>query len=279
MKQIGYVANLSQVCDTLQSAGCYEAIFELCLTAAEKRDPQNIALYYYRKSEPHEDVQGQQYFQLRSECYKSMLECLNALIKTPAITIPVSGGTPRTTNSREKIEEQIQFLIKYIVGSKDELAHVSLFNWMISCGLEKKLVTIDSPFLENYLIREIKDQTKNRIYLDLLWRNYDYRKDYQNAAKVLTALAEKYSESQITLKERVEYLAQAIVALNSIKKVSVKDELAELEDKKDVALLQEKIYIQLSQIEPRTDLVQDALVQLDSQLFDITKVSYFKDKI
>ena len=270
MKQIGYVANLGQVCETLQAAGCYEAIFELCLTAAEKRDPQNIALYYYRKSEPPEDVQGQQYFQLRSECYKCMLDCLNSLIKT----VPTaSTGLSRAANTREKIEDQINFLIKYIINSKDELAHVSLFNWMISCGLEKKLVTLDSPFLEHFLLREIKDQVKNRVYLDLLWRHYDYRKDYQNAAKVLTALAEKYSESQITLKERVEYLAQAIVALNSIRKVSVKDELAELEDKKDVALLQEKIYIELSQIEPRTDLIQDALVQLDSQLYDITKVT------
>ena len=69
------------------------------------------------------------------------------------------------------------------------------------------------------------------------------------------------SESQITLKERVEYLTQAIVALNSTQKVSVKDEVSELNDKKDVALLQEKIYIELSQVEPRTDGIQDALSQ------------------
>jgi len=98
----------------------------------------------------------------------------------------------RFINTKEKLEEQINNLIKYIVNSKDELAHVSLFNWMINSGLEKKLVTLESQFLENYLIREIRDQSKNRIYLDLLWRHYDYRKDYQNAAKVLLALAEKY---------------------------------------------------------------------------------------
>ena len=142
---------------------------------------------------------------------------------------------------------------------------------MLTSGYEKKLVTVDSPFLENYLIREIKDQAKNRVFLDLLWRHYDFKKDYQNAAKVLTALAEKYSESQISLKERVEYLTQGIVALNSTQKISIKDEVAELNDKKDVALLQEKIYIELSQLE-RTEAIQDALLQLDSQLYDITKV-------
>ncbi len=67
-------------------------------------------------------------------------------------------------------------------------------------------------------------------------------------------------------------MAQAIVALNSTQKAPNKDELAELNDKKDVALLQEKIYIELSKVDPRTETIQDALIQLDSQLYDITKV-------
>ena len=81
-----------------------------------------------------------------------------------------------------------------------------------------------------------------------------------------------WSESQITLKERVEYLTQAIVALNSSSKSSVKDEISELNDKKDVALLQEKIYEELSKVECRNEAIQEALIQLDSQLYDITKV-------
>ncbi len=230
----------------------------------EKRDPQNIGLNYYRKSEPSEDTQGQYYFNLRADCYKCMLDVLNTLLKTPS-------------KLRENPDDKIQALIKLIVNSNDELAHASLFNWMLNCGFEKKLVTVDSPFLEGYLVREIKDHSKNRVFLDLLWRHYDFRKDYQNAAKVLTALAEKYSESQVSLKERVEYLTQAIVALNSTQKMAVKDEVFELNDKKDLALLQERIYVELSQMEPRSEAVQDAIVQLDSQLFDITKVGAGRD--
>lgn len=97
---------------------------------------------------------------------------------------------------REKLEEQIGQLIGLVVQSRDELAHVSLFNWMIQMGMERKLVTLQSPFVETYLVREIKDAAPHskmsRLFLDLLWRHYDYRKDYVNAAKVLTALAEKY---------------------------------------------------------------------------------------
>jgi nuclear pore complex protein Nup155 len=299
MKQIGYVANLEQVCDMLHAAGCYEAIFELGLQAAEKRDPQNIALFYYKKFKPSEDLQGQHFFQLRLECYKCLTDCLtNLLTKTPTNTL----------NSKEKLEETLNHLIHYVIlKSKDELAHYSLFNWMVDMGMEKRLVSVDSPFLESYLVREIKEEEQlgktgvasvrsGRVYLDLLWRHYDYRKDYLNAAKVLTALAEKYSPSQvnndenerrqnrITLKERVEYLTQAIVSLNSSnnnKSSSVKDEINELNDKKDVALLQEKIYEQLARIAQQDTtyrhndgLIQDALLQLDSQLYDITKLYY-----
>lgn len=196
MKQIGYVANLTHVCDMLYSAGCYEAIFELCLTAAQKRDPQNVALFYYRKNEPVEDVQGQSYFNLRAECYKCMLECLSMLVKTPNVSFAQTSGVAQPSqiriNVKEKLDEQINYLINYVISSTDELAHVNLFNWMINMGYEKKLVTLNSNFLEAYLLREIKEQTKNRIYLDLLWRHYDYKKDHINSAKVLTALAEKY---------------------------------------------------------------------------------------
>ena len=67
-------------------------------------------------------------------------------------------------------------------------------------------------------------------------------------------------------------MTQAIVALNSSSKSSVKDEISELNDKKDVALLQEKIYEELSKVECRNEAIQEALIQLDSQLYDITKV-------
>lgn len=64
------------------------------------------------------------------------------------------------------------------------------------------------------------------------------------------------------------------MALNSANSSQlVKDELAELNDKKDVALLQEKIYMELNKVEPKSESVQDALMQLDSQLYDITKVN------
>lgn len=282
MKQIGYVANITQICSMLYSAGCYVPIFELCLSAAEKRDPQNISLHFYRKGEPEDDVEGQQFFAYRTECYECMLDCLNTLTKTlrsypsqqPQSQQQLQANSTRLGMSKEKLEDQINGLINYVMNTRDEQAHVSIFKWMVKSELENKLVALESPYLESFLIHKIKTERKSREYYDLLWRFYDYNKDYQNAAKVLTRLAEKYNESPISLKERVHYLTQAIVALNSSSKQACKDEINELNDRKDVALIQEKIYDELLRLDPQTDSVRETLQQLDSQLFDITKLYY-----
>ena len=38
----------------------YEGVVELCLYAALKRDPQGLALHFYRNGEPRGDVQGEE---------------------------------------------------------------------------------------------------------------------------------------------------------------------------------------------------------------------------
>lgn len=43
----------------------YEGILELCLTAAEKKDPQRLGPHFYKNGEPEQDRVGQQAFQER----------------------------------------------------------------------------------------------------------------------------------------------------------------------------------------------------------------------
>ena len=40
----------------------YEGVVELALYAALKRDPQGLALHFYRNGEPHGDIQGEDAF-------------------------------------------------------------------------------------------------------------------------------------------------------------------------------------------------------------------------
>ena len=40
----------------------YDGVVELSLYAALKRDPQGMALHFYRNGEPHGDMQGREAF-------------------------------------------------------------------------------------------------------------------------------------------------------------------------------------------------------------------------
>ena len=44
----------------LAAVHCYTGVVEVCLAAAAKRDPQNLALHFYKNGEPMEDQQGLQ---------------------------------------------------------------------------------------------------------------------------------------------------------------------------------------------------------------------------
>jgi nuclear pore complex protein Nup155 len=46
------------VCNQFAMVHFYEGIVDLCLTLSSKRDPQQLALHYYRSGEPNEDIQG-----------------------------------------------------------------------------------------------------------------------------------------------------------------------------------------------------------------------------
>lgn len=43
----------------------YEGVLELCLTAADKKDPQRLGPHFYKNGEPEDDRVGQQAFQER----------------------------------------------------------------------------------------------------------------------------------------------------------------------------------------------------------------------
>jgi len=53
------------VCNQFAMVHFYEGIVDLCLTLSSKRDPQQLALHYYRSGEPNEDIQGMTAFMAR----------------------------------------------------------------------------------------------------------------------------------------------------------------------------------------------------------------------
>ena len=52
--------NLVGVCEQYRSLRYYEGIVELALCTASQRDPQNLALHFYKSGQPLGDTSGQQ---------------------------------------------------------------------------------------------------------------------------------------------------------------------------------------------------------------------------
>ena len=57
-KQITTQLDLPTVSNHFGAVHFYRGIVDLTLTAAEHRDPQGLALHFYKNGEPPEDLQG-----------------------------------------------------------------------------------------------------------------------------------------------------------------------------------------------------------------------------
>ena len=64
-KQITNQLDLPMVCTQFATNKFYTGIVDLCLTAASKRDPQALAVHFYKQGEQLDDMQGTQAFRAR----------------------------------------------------------------------------------------------------------------------------------------------------------------------------------------------------------------------
>uniref|UniRef100_A0A4W3GRG1 Nuclear pore complex protein Nup155-like n=1 Tax=Callorhinchus milii TaxID=7868 RepID=A0A4W3GRG1_CALMI len=74
--------------------------------------------------------------------------------------------------------------------STDELFNIALFNWLLQTDLPDKLLEVNSPYLEPYLLRMAKQEQNTVRYMDLLWRYYEKNRNFSNAARILARLAD-----------------------------------------------------------------------------------------
>uniref|UniRef100_A0A8D0GR82 Nucleoporin 155 n=1 Tax=Sphenodon punctatus TaxID=8508 RepID=A0A8D0GR82_SPHPU len=284
-QKISNQVDLSNVCVQYRQVRFYEGVVELSLTAAEKKDPQGLGLHFYKNGEPEEDMVGLQAFQERLNSYKCITDTLQELVNqskaaTQSPSVPKKPGPPVLSSdpnmlSNEEAGHHFEQMLKLAQRSTDELFSIALYNWLIQADLPDKLLQVTSPFLEPYLVRIAKvDQNKVR-YMDLLWRYFEKNRSFSNAARVLAKLADMHS-TEISLQQRLEYIARAILSAKSstaISSVAADGEfLHELEEKMEVARIQLQIQETLQRQYSHHSSVQDAISQLDSELMDITKL-------
>ncbi|KAJ7370764.1 hypothetical protein OS493_029753 [Desmophyllum pertusum] len=88
-------------------------------------------------------------------------------------------------------------VLPFSLSFGDELWHVVLYQWLIDNALTDRLLEIKSPHLEAFLKRSSSQQQPSDLnILDLLWRYYEKTKNYSAAARVLSRLSEKESNSR-----------------------------------------------------------------------------------
>ena len=173
----------------LVAVHAYIGVLEVCLSAASKRDPQGLALHFYKNGEPNEDQQGLQAYVARTSAYKHITHMIRQLL---------------TSN---EAAEQVETIFEAGFKSDDELFHVELYQWLLNEKHYERLLNVRSPYLEDYLNRGTSQHPETLVMFDLLWKYYEKTRNYAAAAKILAKLADRHS-TEINLQQRVEYLSR-----------------------------------------------------------------------
>ncbi|XP_076020291.1 nuclear pore complex protein Nup155 [Genypterus blacodes] len=281
-QQISHHTDLPLVCSQYRQVRFYEGVLELCLTAADKKDPQRLGPHFYKNGEPEEDLVGQQAFHERLSCYNCITDTMQELVNQSKAapqspSVPKQPGPPVMTSdpnmlSNEEATTHFEQMLGLAQRSQDELFHIALYNWLIQADLTDKLLEVNSPYLEEHLMHMIK-QDQNKVHnMDLLWRYYEKNRNFGKAAHVLARLADMHS-TEISLKHRLEYIARAILSAKSSSCVSADGEfLHELEEKMELVRIQVQIQETLIRQFSHYPSVKNVASQLDSELMDITKL-------
>ncbi|XP_024917828.1 nuclear pore complex protein Nup155 [Cynoglossus semilaevis] len=284
-QQISQHTDLPLVCSQYRQVRFYEGVLELCLTAADKKDPQRLGPHFYKNGEPEEDRVGQQAFQERLSCYKCITDTMQELVNQSKAapqspSVPKQPGPPVMTSdpnmlSNEEATAHFEQMLGLAQRSQDELFHIALYNWLIQADLTDKLLEVNSPYLEEHLMHMIKQDQSKVHNMDLLWRYYEKNRNFGKAAHVLARLADMHS-TEISLKQRLEYLARAILSAKSSSSISAQasdgEFLHELEEKMELVRIQVQIQETLIRQSFHHPSVKNAISQLDSELMDITKL-------
>ncbi|XP_061656258.1 nuclear pore complex protein Nup155 [Phyllopteryx taeniolatus] len=284
-QQISQHTDLPLVCSQYRQVRFYEGVLELCLTAADKKDPQRLGPHFYKNGEPEEDQAGQLAFQERLLCYKCITDTMQELVNQSKAapqspSVPKQPGPPVLTSdpnmlSNEEATAHFEQIFGLAQRSQDELFHIALYNWLIQADLADKLLEVNSPYLEEHLMHMIKQDQSKVHNMDLLWRYYEKNRNFGKAAHVLARLADMHS-TEISLKQRLEYLARAILSAKSSSSISAQaadgEFLHELEEKMELVRIQVQIQETLMRQYSNHPSVKNAISQLDSDLMDITKL-------
>ncbi|KAA0196661.1 hypothetical protein HAZT_HAZT004312 [Hyalella azteca] len=247
-KGVGGCVNVAGVAAQLAGGGCYTGLVDLALSVAAQRDEEGRALLFYKAGRPSHDTKGHAAFTTRMECYRVIMEHLAQLMGSSS----GSGGQELSSPAS---------MMEMVCRSGDELAQVSLIQWLLDSGRTDQVLALQCPALEGFL------KAPPTPRLDLLWRLYERNKEYYNAARTLALLADQPGST--CLRERVEQLSRALMCLSACEMntaTAFTDFLLHLEEKKEVA----RVQLMVLEGVRAAGADETTMQRLDSSLLDIT---------
>ena len=256
-KDVAAKLNLEVLTSHLVAVHSYIGVLEVCLSAASKRDNQGLALHFYKNGEPNEDQQGLQAFVARTSAYKHITNMIRQLM------------------SSNEASEHLESVFNAAFKSDDELFHVELYQWLLNEKHYERLLSIRTPFLEDFLNRGTSQHPEMLVMFDLLWKYYEKTRNYAAAAKILSKLADRHS-TEINLQQRIEYLSRAIICVKSGEmcleshRGGTGQLLHDLEEKMEVARVQLQILETMNGLNGAE--IDSAKAQLNADLIDLTQL-------
>ncbi|KAK6111249.1 Nuceloporin family protein [Brugia pahangi] len=222
--------SLPMICQLLYEVDYVEGIVDLALERAERDDTRLLAVMAYRNYCGENDVFAQEAFARRKDAYKCIIDTLDRLMNDQKIS-----------STADLLNPSKDLIIRKVLESKDELANVAIFKWLLDNDFSNVVLQSKSPFLESFLHRCVEEGGSSR-YLDLLWRFHERNDDHVKAARLLYQLAQRETDA-FDIQRRVAYLSQAAVCVQSAgpqvdKDIELHDLVLEIRDKLDVAQIQ-----------------------------------------
>jgi len=276
--QIAGHLQLGVLVSHLASCQAYPKVVEVCLAAAAKRDPSQLAVHYYNNGENSDDSAGLAAFLGRSECYKHCTAMLHTLLQAGAApptspSVPTSPGPPPPPSPAVLPPDQATIwaeqVFQLMLSSSDQLLHVTLYQWLIENKYIDKLLNIKSPHIEEFLKRGAVQHPETLAMFDLLWKYYEKTSQYVPAARILAKLADRHS-TELSLSGRVQYLSRAIMCVKSSEGGSANRAAGELlhhlEEKMEVA----RVQLQVLEAVSGKPEAEGQVGRLNSDLLDIT---------
>jgi len=259
----------------LTTCQAYDRVVEVCLAAADKRDPTNLALHWHNNGENPDDSAGVAAWSARAAAYQEVTGMLATLMaassqaSSTSPSVPLVPGPPPPTSAQvlppTQAKDWAEQVIELVLSSTDQLLHVATYQWLIDQKLTDRLLAIKSPYIEDFLKAGTAHNPETTVMFDLLWKYYEKNSQYVAAAKILNKLADRHS-TELSLAGRVSYLSRAIMCVKSSEGAG--DLLHHLEEKMEVARVQLAV---LEAVSSRPELANsDHVSRLNSDLVDIT---------